>query len=59
MEVTEKTVLSEMKKASKPVKAGELAEGMNVDKAEVSKIIKILKKDGKIASPKACYYEVV
>lgn len=39
-----------------PLKAGEIAEATGVAKTEVSKIIKILQKDGKIVSPKRCYY---
>ena len=39
-----------------PLKAGEIAEATGVAKTEVSKIIKILQKDGKITSPKRCYY---
>lgn len=53
----EKTVLGAMKKAGKPLKAGEVAEAVGLDKAEVSKIINALKKQGKVGSPKACYYE--
>lgn len=39
-----------------PLKTGEVAEMTGVAKTEVSKIIKILQKDGKITSPKRCYY---
>ncbi|MHA2353060.1 MAG: MarR family transcriptional regulator [Candidatus Thorarchaeota archaeon] len=39
-----------------PLKAGEVAEATGVAKTEVSKIIKILQKDGKLTSPKRCYY---
>ena len=39
-----------------PLKAGEIAEATGVAKTEVSKIIKILQKDGKVTSPKRCYY---
>jgi len=53
----EDAVLNAMKKAGKPVKAGDVAEATGIDKAEVSKIIAALKKQSKITSPKACYYE--
>ncbi len=43
-------------KAGKPLRPGEVAEMTGVDKVEVSKVIKILKKDGRIISPKRCFY---
>ncbi|MDH4212395.1 MAG: MarR family transcriptional regulator [Candidatus Thorarchaeota archaeon] len=43
-------------KATKPLKAGEVSEITGIEKAEVSKIIKVLQKEGKITSPKNCYY---
>lgn len=44
------------KTASKPLKAGEVAEITGIEKVEVSKIIKLLQKEGKLVSPKNCYY---
>ena len=52
----ETKVLAEMKKAGKPVRPGDIAKALNVDSKEVSKAIKTLKADGKIISPKRCYY---
>jgi len=52
----EKEVLSAMKKAGKPVKAGEVAEMIGADSKAVSKAIKSLKESGQIISPKRCYY---
>lgn len=52
----EETVLEAMKKAGKPVKAGEIAEDTGLDQKEVSKIITKLKKQGLVESPKRCYY---
>jgi len=46
-----------MKKAGKPVKAGDVAEATGMDKADVAKIIAALKKLSKVTSPKACFYE--
>ena len=46
-----------MKKAAKPVRPGDVAKTTGVDSKEVSKIINKLKKDGKVISPKRCYYE--
>jgi len=52
----EKKVLEAMKKAGKPVKAGEVAEMIGEDSKDVSRIIKSLKDNGKVISPKRCYY---
>jgi hypothetical protein len=50
-----KMVLSEMKKAGKPVRPGDIVK--MTDKDEVSKIVNELKQSGKITSPKRCFYE--
>ena len=52
----EKIVLDAFIKAGKPLRPGEVAELTGLDKKEVSKIIKELKKKGKIFSPKRCFY---
>lgn len=57
MSDSQQTVLEAMKKAGKPLRPGEIAELAGLDKAEVSKIITRLKKEGKIISPKNCYYQ--
>ena len=49
-------VLEAMKKAGKPVRTGDIAEATGLDKKEVTKIISLLKKEGKVTSPKRCYY---
>ncbi len=54
--VSEEEVLDAMKKAGKPLKTQEIADMIGVDKKEVDKIVKKLKKEGKITSPKRCYY---
>jgi len=46
-----------MKEAGKPVRPGDVAKMIGEDSKDVSKIIKKLKKDGKVLSPKRCYYE--
>jgi len=51
-----KLVFDAMKKAGKPVRTGEIAEATGIDKKEVTKIISLLKKEGKVISPKRCYY---
>ena len=52
----EKKVLDAMKKAGKPVRPGEVAEMINEESKTVSKAISTLKKQGKVTSPKRCYY---
>lgn len=53
----ETTVLNVMKKAGKALSAGEIADLGKLDKKEVAKVMDKLKKDGKIVSPKRCYWE--
>ncbi|HEC81024.1 MAG TPA: HTH domain-containing protein [Thermoplasmatales archaeon] len=49
-------VLEAMKKAGKPVRPGDIAKMLNVESKEVSKAIKELKEQGKVFSPKRCFY---
>jgi biotin operon repressor len=53
----EKKVLNAMKKAGKPVRPGEVAKMLGEDSKNVSKAINELKKQGKIVSPKRCFWE--
>ena len=50
-------VLTVMKDQGKPLKAAEIADLMDVEKKEVDKAMKGLKKTGAISSPKNCYWE--
>lgn len=50
-------VLETMKAAGKPMKAGEIAEASGLDRKEVDKAMKVLKKEQKIVSPKVCFWE--
>jgi len=59
MEDKKKLVLEVMRKSGKPMKTGEIAKATGLDSKEVSKIIKELKKEGKISSPKRCFYSPV
>lgn len=54
----EKEVLKAMKDADKPVRPGDIAKALNVESKEVSKAIKALKGQGKVISPKRCYYSL-
>lgn len=56
MEEKEQMVLKAMEKAGKPVRPGDVAKTVGLAKEEVSKIIRSLKKKGKVASPKRCFY---
>ncbi len=52
----EEKVLDAFLKADKELRPGDVAEMTGIDKKEVSKIISKLKKEGKVFSPKRCYY---
>ncbi|WP_457556054.1 transcriptional regulator [Candidatus Pyrohabitans sp.] len=54
--VDKEKVLEAMKNAGKPVRPGDIAKVLGVDSKEVSRAIKELKKEGKVHSPKRCYY---
>jgi DNA-binding Lrp family transcriptional regulator len=49
-------VYKTLKEAGKPLKAGEIAEATGLPSTEVTKIVSVLMKDGKIKSPKRCFY---
>lgn len=51
-------VLKTLDEAGKPLRSAEIATAAGIDKAEVDKAIKQLKKDEKIYSPKVCFYDV-
>jgi len=50
-------VLDAMISAGKPLKGGEIADLSGLDKKEIDKAMKELKKDNLIVSPKRCYWE--
>lgn len=53
----EQQVIDVMKDQGKPLKAAEIADIMGVEKKDVDKAMKGLKKTGAISSPKNCYWE--
>jgi DNA-binding IscR family transcriptional regulator len=57
MEDQEK-VLKAMQEAKKPLKAAEIAEASGLEKTVVDKVMKELKKEEVIVSPKSCYWEI-
>jgi DNA-binding MarR family transcriptional regulator len=50
-------VLATLKKSGKAMRPGEIAEAAGIEKADVDKAIKVLKKEEKIFSPKNCFYQ--
>lgn len=54
----EKDVLKTMKENGKPVRPGDIAKALNADTKDISKAIKSLKQQGKVISPKRCYYSL-
>ncbi|MDP8210020.1 MAG: hypothetical protein P9M05_04360 [Candidatus Stygibacter australis] len=56
MESKEK-ILKVLLEAGKALKAGEIAELSGLEKTVVDKVMKELKKDEEIISPKRCYWE--
>ena len=49
-------VIKTLDDSAEPMKAGEVAEVSGLDKKEVDKAMKILKQDGRIVSPKYCFW---
>lgn len=56
MDAKEKIILDTMEKEGKPMRPGDIAKKAEMDKAEFSKIIDKLKREGKVSSPKRCFY---
>ncbi|ACR79229.1 MULTISPECIES: MarR family transcriptional regulator [Kosmotoga] len=56
MEDKKEVVFEALKKAGKPLRPGDIAKMTGIDSKEVSKVIKELKSEGKVESPKRCYY---
>lgn len=56
MEISE-LILQTMNEAGRPLKGDEIAESAGVNKKLVDKALKKLKEEGKIVSPKRCFYE--
>lgn len=55
MEAVEK-VLNAMKKAGEPLNTGKIVELTGMEKKDVEKAMKVLKKEEKIISPKRCFW---
>ena len=57
MDVKKNVILKAMQDAGKPVRPGDVANATGIEGKEVSKLIQELKKDGKVMSPKRCFWE--
>lgn len=57
MDNTEK-IIKAFEKSSNPLKSAEIADSTGIDKKEVDKILKKLKQEEKIFSPKMCFYAI-
>ncbi|MCK9521917.1 MAG: MarR family transcriptional regulator [Proteobacteria bacterium] len=55
--MSKEKVLATMKKAAEPLNAGKVTELSGLDRKEVDKAMKALKEEGKIVSPKRCYWQ--
>lgn len=53
----EEKILEAMKAAGQPMNAGAVAEATGIDRKDVDKIMKKLKDEAKIVSPKRCYWQ--
>lgn len=53
----EEKVMQVFIEADKPLRASDIADISGLDKKEIDKVVKKLKKEEKIISPKRCYYE--
>lgn len=51
-------IISVLKKTKEPLRPGDIAEKSGLDNKEVTKILGDLKKEGKVISPKRCFYSL-
>ena len=55
--MTEKdAVLKVFENSDKPLRPGDIAKELGIESKEVSKYIKEFREEGKVYSPKRCYY---
>ncbi|MCK5852548.1 MarR family transcriptional regulator [bacterium] len=55
--MSKKIVLEVLNKSDNPLKVGEIASASGLDKKDVDKAMKELKKEELIVSPKRCFWE--
>lgn len=51
-------ILAYLKQAKEPVRPGDIADALGLDRKDVDKGIKALKDNGAIHSPKRCFYAI-
>ncbi len=56
MEEQKQAIVKALEDAGEPVRPGDIAAATGIDKAQVSKLIKKLKAEGKAHSPKRCWW---
>ena len=56
--MSKEKVIQVLESANTPLKSAQIAEMSGVDKKEVGKLIKQLKSNGLIESPKNCFYQI-
>lgn len=49
-------VLEVFKNSDKPLRPGDIAKSLGMESKEISKFIKELREEGRVYSPKRCYY---
>ncbi|MFX0058648.1 MAG: transcriptional regulator [Candidatus Hodarchaeota archaeon] len=49
-------VIEVFKSSDKPLRPGDIANSLGIESKEVSKVIKQLRDEGTVYSPKRCYY---
>ncbi len=56
MEEQKNAIVKALEDAGKPVRPGDVATATGIDKAQVSKLMKKLKAEGRAHSPKRCFW---
>jgi len=54
--MSKELVLKTLQKSGEPMRPGQIAEAAGIEKSAVDKAIKELKAEGKVDSPKRCFY---
>jgi len=57
--MSKELVLETLQKSGEPMRPGQIAEAAGIEKTAVDKAIKELKAEGKVDSPKRCFYAAV
>lgn len=58
MDDHQQLILKKMKEQNKPLRSAELVELTGIEKKEIDKLIKTLKTENMIISPKRCFYSL-